>query len=116
MEPKQRNGDYVSDQLGGIVRLEHEQALLQRVLYRLTARRGGFPLLPELGSELYKLGRQLPGERLSAARQYVAQALEPEEITVTDVKLSSAREGQMDLTVELLYQGRELSAALTILS
>lgn len=46
----------------------------------------------------------------------MAQALEPEEITVTDVKLSSAREGQMDLTVELLYQGRELSAALTILS
>ena len=106
----------MSDRLGGVVRLDNEQALLQRVLYRLTARRGGFPLLPELGSELYRLGRELPGERLSAARQYVAQALEPEEVTVKDVKLSSAREGQMDLTVELLYQGRDLSVALTILS
>ncbi len=116
MEPKLQNGDYVPDQLGGVVRLEDENALLQRVLYRLTARRGQFPLLPELGSQLYRLGSQPPGDRLSAARQYVAQALEPEDVAVRDVKLSSAGDGRMDLTAELLYRGRDLSITLTVSS
>ena len=116
MEPKLQNGDYVPDLLGGVVRLEREQALLQRVLYRLQARRGQFPLLPELGSRLYLLGREAPGDRLSAARQYVAQALEPEEVTVRDVRLSPGEDGQAELTVDLTYRGEDLSVTLTILS
>ena len=55
MELLLKDGDYVSDGAGGQVRLEGEEALLQRVLFRLTARRGGFPLMPELGSRLYAL-------------------------------------------------------------
>ena len=52
MELELRNGDYVSDGAGGLRRLEGDQALLQRVLFRLTARRGQFPFLEELGSRL----------------------------------------------------------------
>ena len=57
MEAKLFNGDYIPDGLGGVVRCEGADALLERVLFRLTARRGQFPLLPRLGSRLYLLGR-----------------------------------------------------------
>ena len=79
MELLLRDGDYVSDGAGGQVRLEGEAALLQRVLFRLAARRGQFAPLPELGSELYALGRERGSRRLPAARQYVAQALVEED-------------------------------------
>ena len=55
-----RNGDYVPDGTGGLRRTEGREALLEQVLFRLTARRGTFPFLPELGSRLWQLG-QLPG-------------------------------------------------------
>lgn len=54
-----RNGDYVPDGTGGLRRTEGREALLEQVLFRLTARRGTFPFLPELGSRLWQLG-QLP--------------------------------------------------------
>ena len=41
MELLLREGEYVADGRGGVVRLEGEEALLGRVLFRLTARRGG---------------------------------------------------------------------------
>ena len=47
-----RNGDYVPDGTGGLRRTEGREALLEQVLFRLTARRGTFPFLPELGSRL----------------------------------------------------------------
>ena len=40
MELKLRNGDYVPDGVGGLKRVEGREALLQRVLFKLTARRG----------------------------------------------------------------------------
>ena len=73
-----KNGDYVPDHHGGLRRAEGQEALLERVLFRLAARRGTFPFLPALGSRLWKLG-QVPGaERQSAAEQYVVEALEEE--------------------------------------
>ena len=48
-----RNGDYVPDGTGGLRRTEGREALLEQVLFRLTARRGTFPFLPELGDLLY---------------------------------------------------------------
>ena len=45
-----REGDYVPDGTGGLRRTRGQEALLERVLFRLTARRGSFPFLPELGS------------------------------------------------------------------
>ena len=52
-----RNGDYVPDGTGGLRRTEGREALLEQVLFRLTARRGTFPFLPELGSRLWQLGQ-----------------------------------------------------------
>lgn len=114
MEPKLRNGDYIPDGLGGVIRCGGADALLERVLFRLTARRGQFPLLPELGSRLYLLARESASNRLSAARQYAAEALTPEEVTVTDVALSPAGEGRTQVTVFLDYRGSDLSVTLTV--
>lgn len=113
MEIKIKNGDYVADGLGGVQRCAGAEALLQRVLYRLTARRGQFPMLPELGSRLYLLGRESPAGRLGAARQYAAEALQGEDVTVTDVKLSPGEAGRMEVTVFLRYRGKDLSVTLT---
>lgn len=114
METKLISGDYVPDGLGGVVRCQGEDALLERVLFRLTARRGQFPPLPELGSRLYQLGRESAAQRLSAARQYAAEALAQEPVTVTDVLLTPAEGGRVHVTVLLDYQGTELTAAMDI--
>lgn len=114
MELRIHNGDYVPDGLGGVIRCQGADALLERVLFRLTARRGGFPLLPQLGSRLYLLSREPAVQRLSAARQYVAEALAEEAVTVTDVILTPDGQGRIRLTVQLEYQGTELPVSLTI--
>ena len=111
MEPRIQNGDYIPDGLGGVVRSQGADALLERVLFRLTARRGGLPPLPQLGSRLYLLGREPAAQRLSAARQYVAEALAEE---VTDIALAPAEQDRTRLTVQLEYQGTDLSVSLVI--
>ena len=60
MAAKLRDGDYIADGLGGVVRTEGTEALLQRVLFRLTARRGTFPFWETLGSQLWKLDAKAP--------------------------------------------------------
>ena len=114
MELQIKNGDYVPDSQGGLVRLEEERALLQRVLFRLSARRGALPFLPELGSRLYLLSREKPAARLSAARQYVAEALAGENVDVGEVILSGGEGGHMEVSVFLTWQGEELEASVTI--
>ena len=114
MEPRLKNGDYIPDGLGGVVRCEGAEALLERILFRLIARRGGLPLLPRLGSRLYLLSREPASQRLSAARQYAAEALADEPVRVTDVELTPGGDGCAYLTVWLDYQGTELSVALTV--
>lgn len=104
------NGDYVSDGLGGVMQTEGKEALLQRVLFRLTARRGQFPFLESMGSRLYTLGQVDPALRQSAAQQAVAEALAGEEgLQVEQVTLSGE-----NLTVALLYGGEELSVRLSV--
>ena len=78
MELLLREGDYVPDGKGGVCRAQGEEELLQRVLFKLTARREAFPLLPGLGSALYTLPREKLSDWESLARQYAAQALEDE--------------------------------------
>lgn len=114
IETKLSNGDYVADGLGGVARCKGADALLERVLFRLTARRGQFPPLPRLGSRLYQLAKEPPVQRLSAATQYVAEALEEEDVTVTNVSLSPAGEGRLHMLVELAYQDGALSVSLTV--
>lgn len=114
MEPRIKNGDYIPDGLGGVVRCEGAEALLERVLFRLTARRGGLPFLPTLGSRLYLLSREPAAQRLSAARQYVAEALAEEPVSVTDVGLTPMEDGLARLTVQLDYRGTALSVSVTV--
>lgn len=115
MEMKIRNGDYVPDGTGGMARLTGSDAMLQRVLYKLTARRGAFPFLPELGSDLYRLGTLSARERKSAAEQYVRQALDGEaELTVEEVSLSERGGGLYDLTVTLGSTGQTFELTLTV--
>lgn len=104
-----RNGDYVPDGRGGLRRAEGREALLERVLFRLTARRGMFPFLPELGSRLWQLG-QLPAvQRRSAAEQYVAEALAAEpDIEVDRVTIEESGGGRAAVTAELTWRGEAL--------
>ena len=64
MELKLENGDYLPDGHGGLQQAGEE--LLQRVLNRLSARRGSFPFLPDFGSRLYLLGLTAPTADLAA--------------------------------------------------
>ena len=113
MELELRNGDYVPDGAGGLRRVGGTEALLQRVLFRLTARRGSFPFWETLGSQLWRLGQILPAGRLPAARQYVAEALAEEPVTVEQVTLTE-RDGRGFLTARLQYQGAVLSVTAEI--
>lgn len=109
MELKLVNGDYVPDGAGGLRRLTGGEALLARVMYRLTARRGGLPFLPRLGSRLHLVLREKPSARQALAAQYVAEALEEETgLRVTEVELRD-QGAQAELTVRLDWQGEPLA-------
>lgn len=114
MEARIHDGDYIPDGLGGVVRCQGTDALLERVLFRLTARRGGLPPLPRLGSRLYLLTREPAAQRLSAARQYVAEALAEEPVAVTDVTLTPESHDRIRMRVSLDYEGTELAVSLTV--
>lgn len=114
MEPRIKNGDYIPDGLGGVVRCEGAEALLERVLFRLTARRGALPFLPRLGSRLYLLSREPASQWSSAARQYVVEALAEEPVSVTDVRLTPMEDGLAQLTVWLDYEGTALSVSVAV--
>ena len=108
MELLLKNGDYVPDGKGGFLRAEGEKELLQRVLWKLTVRRGSFPFLPDLGSRLFTLFREKPSAWEGLARQYVAQALSGEgDLTVRDVKLEQT-EGRLKVSVYLEHNGEAL--------
>ena len=99
MELWMQAGDYVSDGSGGFVCLEGAEALLQRVLFR---------------SNLYQLGKENSTRRLSAARQYVAEALTEEAVTVESVALQPAEAGRIAVEVELSYEGEQLQVLLMV--
>ena len=110
MELMLRGGGYVPDGRGGLRRAEGSDAVLQRVLWKLTVRRGSFPFLPGLGSRLYLLNREKPGDRRVLARQYVAEALAGEaDLTVREVSLEGER-----LRVDLTWRGEPLSAGVAL--
>ena len=114
MELELQNGDYMRTGGGRLRQVTGQEALLQRVLFRLTARRGTFPFWETLGSRLWQLGRVPSGARLSAVRQYVAEALAEERgVTVENVSLSE-RDGRGFLTVELTWKGESLSVTLDV--
>ena len=108
-----RDGDYVPNGQGGFQTAKGSQELLERVLWKLTVRRGSFPFLPELGSRLHLLGRAPARERESLAKEYVAEALGDEEVTVTEVAL--VQEGARgDLTVHMDWRGEKLTVTVAV--
>lgn len=109
-ELKIRDGDYVFNSAGTVRRVKGREALLQRVLFKLTARRGAFPFLEGLGSELYRLGSLPPSQRQGAAQTAAAQALADEE----DLELERVELDGERLTVRLRYQGEPLELKLTV--
>lgn len=110
-----RNGDYVPDGKGGFCCVTSNEELLQRVLLRLTARRGGCPFLPAFGSRLYLLSRAKPNERETLAGAYVAEALADEpEVEITDVTLTEAENGCGNLTVSLVWRGENLKLTVEV--
>ena len=114
MEWKIVEGDYVPDGMGSRTALSGGGAVLARVLYRLTARRGKLPFLPDLGSRLYQLGREKPSARRALAAQYVEEALREEtDLAIQSVEL--AQEGDVGLlTVYLDWQGEALTVRLPL--
>lgn len=114
MELAIRDGDYVRGGTGRLCRVSGREELLQRVLFKLTAHRGGFPFLETLGSRLWQLGRLPARERQGAAEQYVAEALEGEPLSVEKVELTPLPEGRAVLTVFLLWRGELLSVAVDL--
>lgn len=115
MELALQNGDYVSDGAAGLRRVGGQEALLQRVLFRLTARRGTFPFWESLGSRLWQLGQLPASARQSAAKQYVSEALAEETgLKVGAVALAQSG-GRAALTAELTYEGKPLSVTMELL-
>ena len=112
-EIRLEQGDQVPDGAGDFVRVQGAQALLQRVLFRLSAKRGAFPFLPRLGSQLHRLARESAGDRQALCEQYVRQALEDEDVTVTEVVYSSQGEtGQAAVYLE--WQGEPLEVTVPL--
>ena len=109
-----RNGDYVPDETGGFKKAEGTDELLERAVFKLRARRGQFPLMPNLGSRLYLLSREAPAARRSAAEQYVREALRDEtQLQITTVSLTQKSE-ELFLDVTAVYGDREISFGLNV--
>lgn len=114
MENLLKNGDYVPDGFGGFVRLQQEEAILARALYKLTCRRGSFPFLSELGSKLREIGAEKPSGRNGAARLYARQALEGMGIHVESAQVTMVGNGQASVEFELTYAGTTATVEVTV--
>ena len=94
MAMKLVNGNYVPNERGGQEQISGTEAVMQRVLMKLKARRGGFALMPEFGSKLYLLSREKPSARQRAAEQYISEALADEtEVNIVDVQVGEDDDG-----------------------
>ena len=92
-----REKDYVPDGAGGFQRCPEETSLGEAAMFLLTARRGGFSPMPEVGSRLYLLPFEKPSRRQVAAEAYVQEALEGLGLTILGVDVTA---GEM-MTVEV---------------
>ena len=103
MENLLRDGDYVPDGFGGFVRLQGQEALLQRALFKMNVRRGSFPFLPQMGSRFHDLGKEKPETRNLAARQYAAEALSGMGLRVREASVTpiSDDHARVDVRMEL---------------
>lgn len=115
MELKLQDGDYVLDTGGGFRSVSGTDALVQRALMRLTARRGSYLPLPDYGSRLHTLCRLKPGERAAAARAYVLEALAPERgVSLGALEYVPGEDGGAVLKLELLCGGSTAAVSLQV--
>ena len=99
------NGDYVP-QGNGLQSAKGDEAVLQRMLMKLTARRGQFPFMENFGSRLWTLDRLRPADVLEALRD------EPG-LTVEQVTLAE-NGGKASLTVNAVKDERRLTAEVAL--
>jgi len=102
MEILLRDGRYVPDGSGSFRTASGGEEILERALFKLAARRGGFTPWPAFGSRLYTLAGLKRSERESAARQFAAEALRGEGLLVDDAAVTETAEG---LSVRFLLRG-----------
>lgn len=115
MELFLNDGDYVSDGQGGFVRVEGSAEVLQRALFQLSVRRGSFPFLPDLGSDLYLLNREKASNWAMLAEQYASEALADEsDLSVTGVELTEDETGSASLKVYMDWLGEALEGEVNI--
>ena len=75
MDTLLENGTHALDQRGLPVTVTELRALIQRLLIRLSVRKGSFLPDPALGSELHRLPLSAGEERNQLALHYAQQAL-----------------------------------------
>lgn len=103
-----KDRDYAADGNGGVAVVRDGEALVNEALFRLTARRGSFPFLPELGSRIYQLRREKPSAWDALARQFAVEALAGlDGVTVAGAAVRRERD-VLAVSVELLWQEARL--------
>lgn len=114
MELKLSRGRYVTSDEGVLAHVSGQEETIQRILCRLSARRGGFYPMPDFGSRLYTLCGMKSPERAVAARQFVHEALEGEDVEILSVDCEDAPEDKCIVSVELKLGGSEANLTLTL--
>lgn len=106
MELALSNGNYVVGDFHELTALSETDELAQRIQTKLKVRKGTFLPLPKYGSRLYLLQQTKPSERLSAARQYVLEALAEEtDLELNTLNLAEDTEGNLRLDLKFTYKG-----------
>ena len=114
MRMRMKNGDYIPDMMGDFQKTTEHDRVLSAALFLLTARRGRFAPLPEVGSRLYLLTKEKPSRQQSAAALYAQEALNPLGITVTKAVVTPEPQG---LRVEIHgeHKGKEIGLEATVI-
>lgn len=116
MEIVLEGGRYTAAKTGGLETVTGTKELAQRISMKLTARRGGFALWPSYGSRLHTLaGGVKPSERLTAARQFITEALADEtDMEISGLEVTEGGDGTLNIRLELAVTDGKLSIDLTI--
>ena len=115
MELKLQKGRYVTDEYGAIATVSGREEKIQRVLCRLSARRGAFFPMKSFGSRLYTLPSFKPSARKAAAAQFVHEALAEEEgVEILSVDCTDGADDSCLVQVELSIDGGDENMTLRV--
>lgn len=114
MELQLCDGDYVKNQYGGFKTVEGAEELLQRLLFKLTVRRGSFPLMPSLGSRLYLLPKEKKSSQENTAYGYIMEAVEDEPDVMLDRVTVFDNGEKLEVTALFDYKGDSLTISLAV--